>query len=132
MSARTTGISTDMAYCMLGIFGVSIDLRYGEEEDAFLRLQEQVVQKFKLQDQSVFAWDYPTAISHKLPEFESYGVLAPWPSCFRNTGNLTVKSKKLDKPQVRCRSEGQGIEFQVPTSITREDKITSYELGLSC
>jgi hypothetical protein len=39
MSDRVTTVPDDVAYCMLGIFGISMDVRYGEREKAFLRLQ---------------------------------------------------------------------------------------------
>jgi hypothetical protein len=39
ISDRETTRSEDMAYCLLGIFGVNMPLLYGEGEKAFLRLQ---------------------------------------------------------------------------------------------
>ena len=35
---RRTGIRNDTAYCLIGILGVSTDVRYGEDEAAFTRL----------------------------------------------------------------------------------------------
>ncbi|KAL9625173.1 MAG: hypothetical protein Q9160_000575 [Pyrenula sp. 1 TL-2023] len=53
VSGRRTTYRDDMAYCMLGIFDVGIDVRPGEGESAFLRLQEELVEKFR--DKSIFA-----------------------------------------------------------------------------
>lgn len=50
---QTTRIE-DRAYSLLGIFGVSIPIVYGEGNRAFARLQEEIM-KFS-NDQSIFAW----------------------------------------------------------------------------
>jgi hypothetical protein len=42
-SKRTTTRIEDMAYCLLGIFEISMPLLYGEESQAFLRLQEEII-----------------------------------------------------------------------------------------
>ena len=38
-SKRETTRTEDLAYCLLGIFGVNMPLLYGEGSNAFLRLQ---------------------------------------------------------------------------------------------
>lgn len=50
---RTTRVE-DRAYSLLGIFGVSMPIVYGEGNRAFARLQEEIM-KFS-NDQSIFAW----------------------------------------------------------------------------
>ena len=49
-----TTISEDMAYCLLGIFGMNMPLLYGEGDNAFIRLQEEIMKVSD--DQSIFAW----------------------------------------------------------------------------
>ena len=76
LSGRRTTVRDDMAYCMLGIPGIQMDVRYGEEEAAFLRLQEQLLERFE--DESNFAWTHddkgaPQGQKHTL------GVMAPLP-----------------------------------------------------
>lgn len=51
---RTTSRIEDMAYCLLGIFGVNMPLLYGEGERAFSRLQEEIIKQSS--DDSIFAW----------------------------------------------------------------------------
>ena len=51
---RRTTRKEDEAYCLLGIFGVNMALLYGEEEKAFIRLQEEIIRSST--DQSIFAW----------------------------------------------------------------------------
>ncbi|KAH8662480.1 hypothetical protein BX600DRAFT_513311 [Xylariales sp. PMI_506] len=55
---RHTTRSEDMAYCLLGLCGVSMPLFYGEGSNAFLRLQEEIIRrKF---DPSLLAWELPS------------------------------------------------------------------------
>lgn len=50
---RTTRVE-DMAYCLLGVFDISMPLLYGEGSKAFLRLQQQIISENS--DMSLFAW----------------------------------------------------------------------------
>ncbi|EME43921.1 hypothetical protein DOTSEDRAFT_93685, partial [Dothistroma septosporum NZE10] len=51
---RTTTRIEDQAYCLLGIFDVSLPLVYGEGRRSNLRLQEGTIRRST--DQSIFAW----------------------------------------------------------------------------
>ncbi len=141
-ASRDTGRKEDMAYCMLGIFGVSMEVRYGaaEEENAFMRLQETLVQTFP--DESIFAW----LIDNEGVDTQHYGLLAPWISCFRRSGNLTIEPSK-GEPVKRhghgFESVRRGIDFDLPmdypdhgNGIERNDRrsrvMTKYFLGLNC
>ncbi len=53
-AARTTTRKEDIAYSLLGIFGINMPLLYGEGGNAFLRLQEEIIKRSD--DQSIFAW----------------------------------------------------------------------------
>lgn len=50
---KTTRVE-DLAYSLLGLFKVNMTMLYGEGENAFLRLQEQILSRSD--DQSIFAW----------------------------------------------------------------------------
>jgi hypothetical protein len=57
-SGRQTTRVEDMAYCLLGIFGVAMPMIYGEGTKAFMRLQEEIM---KNEDyRSIFAWGFNT------------------------------------------------------------------------
>ncbi|KAF5527738.1 Vegetative incompatibility protein HET-E-1 [Colletotrichum aenigma] len=43
VSTRQTTRAEDMAYCLLGLFDINMALLYGEEIDAFRRLQEEII-----------------------------------------------------------------------------------------
>ncbi|KAK3346636.1 heterokaryon incompatibility protein-domain-containing protein [Lasiosphaeria hispida] len=51
---RVTKRKEDMAYCLLGIFGVAMPMIYGEGDRAFRRLQEQIMKD--IGDDSILAW----------------------------------------------------------------------------
>lgn len=52
-SRRTTRLE-DTAYCLLGIFGVHMPMLYGDEENAFRRLQEEIIKS--IPNVSILAW----------------------------------------------------------------------------
>ncbi|KAH9908217.1 HET-domain-containing protein [Xylariomycetidae sp. FL2044] len=53
-SRRQTTRVEDQAYCLLGLFGVTMPLLYGEGDRAFTRLQEEIMKESD--DQTIFAW----------------------------------------------------------------------------
>lgn len=71
-SRRITMRVEDMAYSLLGSFGVNMPMLYGEGERAFIRLQEEIMKNSD--DQSLFAWEF-TCNTH-------CGLLAPSPAAF--------------------------------------------------
>jgi hypothetical protein len=44
-SKRVTTRKEDIAYCLLGIFGVNMPMLYGEGDKAFIRLQEEIIKE---------------------------------------------------------------------------------------
>lgn len=57
-SSRKTTKIEDISYCLLGIFGIRMPLLYGEGQNAFRRLQEEIARQSD--DQSLFAWNQST------------------------------------------------------------------------
>ncbi|PQE27774.1 HET domain-containing protein [Rutstroemia sp. NJR-2017a BVV2] len=52
---RKTSRIEDRAYSLIGLFGVSLPIIYGEGERSFMRLQMEIVKTSN--DQSIFAWE---------------------------------------------------------------------------
>lgn len=79
LGKRETTRPEDMAYCMLGIFGISMPMMYGEGRNAFVRLQEEIVKV--IEDQSIFAW-----VEHDPDDYyrEDYG------DSFESTASLLI------------------------------------------
>ena len=53
-SRRKTTRTENLAYCLLGIFGINMPVLYGEGTKTFVRLQEEIMKDSD--DQSLFAW----------------------------------------------------------------------------
>ncbi|KAK4182621.1 vegetative incompatibility protein HET-E-1 [Podospora australis] len=74
---RVTTREEDLAYSLLGIFGISMPLLYGEGHQAFRRLQQEIIKVSD--DQSIFAFD--TSLSNTT-------LLAHHPSVFADRGHI--------------------------------------------
>jgi hypothetical protein len=97
-SRRQTTRVEDIAYCLLGIFGVNMPLLYGEGKRAFVRLQEEIIKNYD--DDSILAWgldtetrDYPDLMFHTVAEFfsevcQTSSILASSPDDFENCHGL--------------------------------------------
>ncbi|KAL7800134.1 RNA 3'-terminal phosphate cyclase domain-containing protein [Trichoderma ceciliae] len=87
MANRKTTRTEDMAYCLLGIFGVTMPLIYGEGSKAFARLQEEIMEE--TDDQSIFAWSEVGMKGTRRGEYgEGNGLLAFSPSSFASSSSL--------------------------------------------
>ncbi|OTB00169.1 hypothetical protein M426DRAFT_43871, partial [Hypoxylon sp. CI-4A] len=78
---RQTTRAEDTAYCLLGIFDISMPLLYGEQTHAFIRLQREIIKVSN--DQSILAWD---SWGLNIPAWTS--ALAPSPDEFRFCGSI--------------------------------------------
>jgi Heterokaryon incompatibility protein (HET) len=77
-SRRETTRAEDMAYCLMGIFNVTMPILYGEGTlKAFRRLQDEIMKTSF--DYSIFAWP---------SRYQSSGLLAKTPADFENTPKL--------------------------------------------
>ena len=91
-----------MAYCLLGIFGISMPLLYGEGKKAFIRLQEEIIKSSA--DPSILVWDpispepqsrgmssghQPTGAINPAKECLS-PLLAESPKCFRGCRDVLL------------------------------------------
>ena len=52
-ASRKTKRVEDRAYSLMGLFDINMPMIYGERKKAFLRLQQQIIQRSK--DESIFA-----------------------------------------------------------------------------
>ena len=81
-SKRNTTRVEDLAYCLMGIFGINMPLLYGEGERAFTRLQEEIMKVSD--DYSLFAWR--SSEKHG-------GLLATSPAAFINSGHIIPSNR---------------------------------------
>jgi len=95
-ACRETTRLEDMAYCLLGVFGINMPLLYGEGKQAFKRLQEEIIKK--IPDYSVLAWTnriVPEPRNRQSRIFSA--VLADSASQFSSCGTLTVLSTSSNR-----------------------------------
>lgn len=105
---RQVGVAEDMAYCLMGIFGVNMPLLYGEgEERAFRRLQEEIMRYSD--DHSLFAWEQPGG-----SECIS-GLLAGSPSWFRNSGKYFHHHDVCNSKPYQITNKGISIYLRLQT-----------------
>ena len=123
MAGRMTGYVEDIAYSMLGIFGITMTLQYGEGKQAFMRLQKTLMETSP--DESIFAWTVPETKqlacfgkpnNRDGPKFahRTWGLLAPSPDCFKKSGAVVVKPDKV-VPRLNGGYSWtqQGVQFQM-------------------
>lgn len=101
-SQRQTTRPEDVAYSLLGIFGINMPLLYGEGTKAFIRLQEEIVKESD--DQSIFAWvsednnywdstdEYLFPGSTQWLRKRIQGLFARSPAEFASSGNIVPLS----------------------------------------
>jgi hypothetical protein len=84
---KTTKVE-DLAYCLMGIFGINMPLLYGEGKRAFVRLQEEIMRVSD--DHSIFAW--------KSKEENHGGLLATSPYAFKESANIVLSNPFVTHP----------------------------------
>ena len=101
-SGRGTTREEDVAYSLLGLFEINMPLIYGEGQNAFFRLQREIIQSSS--DESIFAWTDR--------ELEYSGLLARSPECFRGSSDIVpIRLKTLDRPPYSMTNQGLSIEL---------------------
>ena len=117
---RQTTRPEDLAYSLMGIFGVNMPLLYGEGKKSFARLQEEILKTSA--DQSLFAWGLQSKVAtvteflrgfHAPSTSEMYGLLADSPSEFTFVDRIHVlEDTQFTLPPIVSYS-GVRIELQV-------------------
>ncbi|KAI4619315.1 uncharacterized protein J4E87_007565 [Alternaria ethzedia] len=113
-AGRQTTKPEDMAYCLIGLFDVSMPMLYGEgAEKAFFRLQEEIIHNSN--DLSLFAW---TAVNGS----STYrGILARSPDEFASLGNLVLEQDLRFNPDYSMSNKGLRIvTFLKPTEDSED------------
>ncbi|KAF9872801.1 het and ankyrin domain protein [Colletotrichum karsti] len=113
---RKTTKKEDLAYCMMGIFDVSMPLLYGEGDKAFTRLQEEIMRNSD--DVTIFLWkstnENPSAYR---------GALARHPIEFALSTAPKAPMCVLDEPY---RMTNKGL--QITVALTGLDRVASKDL----
>jgi len=124
-SRRETTRTEDLAYCLLGIFGITMPLLYGEGKKAFVRLQEEIMKTSA--DQTLFAWGYK---DHDLQDsnrrsLKPYSPFATKPAAFRDSGDFVPD--ELDESMTTYAMTNRGLQINLPII-----KLSRYENWGGC
>ena len=118
---RNTTRVEDMAYCLLGIFGINLPLLYGEGERSFMRLQEEIVRNSN--DLSILAWLSPQDEGPTDPD-RYCGVLAKRPRDFQASKELVMVN------DIKFIRELYKNELYLP-SLVNQVKISILDFNIS-
>ncbi|EIW78776.1 HET-domain-containing protein [Coniophora puteana RWD-64-598 SS2] len=96
---RETTRMEDRAYSLLGIFGISLPILYGEGPQAFQRLQEEIMRTSI--DPSLFAWGPQSPDTPKLDGYSNLARPTAWlmagsPSDFENCAAILALPTRRD------------------------------------
>lgn len=153
-SRRTTTRQEDMAYCLLGIFDVTISPIYGEGlERAFGRLQEAIMKQ--THDDSILAWSVGSAKEQDAKEqdtkeqdakeqdtkeqdtksgsfFVSGGVMATSPAAFKGCGDIVRRSRDFSETHIQKAPEISGGAMSIRISLSHISSDSVIYGYLSC
>ena len=122
---RETTRTEDTAYCLLGIFGVNLPLLYGEGDQAFIRLQEEVLKTKN--DLSLLAWKFSMDETHT--NFDRYcGVFAQRPRNFQASGELSLINDIRFSPDFTMTNKG----LKIFTQLQYDGENDLHLLELNC
>jgi hypothetical protein len=109
IATRTTTRPEDVAYCMLGIFGVNMPLLYGEGTRAFVRLQEEIIKVSN--DQTIFCWEWVPSL---VPQNWT-SMLAPSPTLFESSDDYVRMSDAFEDQASVFSITNAGLSIVLPT-----------------
>ena len=114
-SQRKTSRPEDVAYCLLGIFGINMPMLYGEGERAFIRLQEEILRSSN--DQSIFAWSLdPVDRTCSVSKSGFWSLLAPSPAYFKDSSKY-MPFRGADH-NIEHSVTSRGISLEVLTNLS--------------
>jgi hypothetical protein len=99
----------DIAYSVIGLFGVNMPLLYREDSRAFVRLQEEIIKSFD--DQTIFKWGF---LRTPYPlHFRINTLFASSPREFANCGSVvTSVPVDLDTSHYSLTNKGLHVEME--------------------
>ncbi|KAI8250176.1 hypothetical protein K4K53_012813 [Colletotrichum sp. SAR 10_77] len=105
---RKTKRIEDQAYCLLGIFGINMPMLYGEGNQAFRRLQEEIAKE--KHDLSLFAWK-STDIPVENPFAQRFrGIFASSPADFSTCSTIDRRANYEDECEFSLTNKGVRID----------------------
>ncbi|PON26697.1 hypothetical protein TGAM01_v204198 [Trichoderma gamsii] len=119
-SKRVTTRIEDRAYCLLGLFDISMPMLYGEGEKSFIRLQEEIMKESN--DESLFLWTDDSADPNAIA-----GLLARSPDQFKASSHFFPYYDW--EPRAPFFKTNQGLQITLPLRRVEDD---IYVASLNC
>ncbi|KAJ9133383.1 HET-domain-containing protein [Pleurostoma richardsiae] len=121
---RSTTRPEDMAYCLMGLFGVNMPVLYGEgAERAFVRLQGEIMRREE--DYTLFLWRSPSGEPVK-------GFFAHSPQSFLPTGPHSLGSKRSCRyAEIKASRAFTRGKSTVPEECSRPCEVTPRGVRIS-
>ncbi len=131
-SERDTTRIEDQAYCLLGIFGISMSLLYGEGKRAFIRLQEEILKQ--TEDYSLLLWTDESS-TDSFGTWTFGGVLPPSPRVFPRNGLFEPSQNRCDYRNIKSiflhrDSDASKVLSQVSSTQWNPPQMTSRGLHI--
>jgi hypothetical protein len=139
---RAASRPEDLAYSLMGLFGVSMPILYGEGENAFLRLQEEIIKRSD--DQTIFALGplnhdenrllHPQPLD--LDEFDydnltgTTSVLAKSPKNFAGMQHIVVSPPPAGQPASDYVMTNKGLHITLPLTQTTSSLFQTNHLAI--
>ncbi|KAE8442431.1 hypothetical protein EG329_003389 [Mollisiaceae sp. DMI_Dod_QoI] len=118
---RQTTREEDLAYCLIGLFGVNMPMIYGEGNKAFLRLQLEILKV--TYDHSIFTWTRPRV--------ENSSPFALAPSEFQQCGNVS-RSAAGNHAESEYAMTNRGLRIKLVLMSARSIDPSEYYAALNC
>lgn len=137
MAGRKTSVPEDIAYSMLGIFGItSMATGFMDGMKAFFRLQKEVINTSVIADETIFAWKTPASglppTSDPRGDWaaDEWGMLAPSPDCFRDCGDIIRDGEARPRLLGGYTVEREGLRFPFPYTdfVSRREQAMQLSL----
>jgi hypothetical protein len=120
LSRRSTTWVEDMAYCMMGLFGITMPPLYGEGQHAFVRLQLEILKRSD--DESIFAWKSNIKLKNRRG-----GLIASFPYHFADSGDVERTDVIPNRPPFSMTNKGLCLELR----LVKDDEFNFLAL-LNC
>ncbi|KAL6824111.1 ankyrin repeat-containing domain protein [Trichoderma camerunense] len=123
---RDTKRKEDLAYCLLGIFNITMPMIYGEGgEQAFFRLQEQIMKVTR--DDSILAWGLGAndSSTNNTSNATAGRIMAKAPADFAHSGNIIRRDQTL-KYMSSVDMSGGSIRAHLPLHTTPTGQMIGF------
>ena len=124
-SNRETSREEDMAYSLLGLFDIHMPLIYGEGENAFFRLQSEIIRNSS--DESIYAWSDS--------DLDACGLLARSPRAFYHSSEIVPMEGLNSLPRSPPYMTNRGLAIETLGSQKSRGHVKQYtfwDVPLNC